>query len=1627
MNINNNVGASDSQSNREMQKSFREFQEDLYQSIVEKLISRKNFSAFELMNALLSETEEKELSEIRRELNELGNYVGMSSEPTPQILEYIYRHLLHRAFPNSFEGIEKENLDKLTQKFLKCYQSLSDAEKSFENEKFYLKYPLRFLREEEEAELNSEHEYFKFKNRFRDEYVYEMLKLSQEIRGYSTLDHVSGVCFVALQVARALKACDLPIDLGIIVSATMGHDLGKYGVKPENQSRVAYLHYYYTNLWFEERRMPFSGKVAANHSTWDLEIENLSVESLILIFADFRVKANGKDMHIYDLDSSFQVILDKLDNVDSKKEDRYKRVYAKLKDFERFMNHLGICTKDPEASVNSPKETKDYALMYGDELVDSIKFEAIRCNINILKNFSTMENFNELLVKLSSEKNWRELRNYIELFMEYDKYLGKPQKLLLLNELKELLLFREEDVRNQAAEVIGIMIANYDEEYRKELPEEAIRENEEDSASVLLDRFLNYFLYKTLQQTEKNTEWLRINAKNMVRALFRITKKPEAFHPVIFKYLDAADEETDPEIVLALTQVLKHINLVELRSADSVNRFLLRYYDHPNIEVRLAISKLIYVMTKHAVNLQKDQHFAEEILSKTFPSKNKVVDLIRIMMLKEIGQRYAVDVGAKLSEFGEDDISEEQLMEIYLKNLKSATGLIEKKANVDVMVERIRQSKTKETLQAALHFCNLLKVSATETVRNHSGKSIIRIVQSLNNQEKNEVSIELIRALEMQDIQFAKYIPRYIGKLMIHLPMNELDEAVEDFYVKVKTASSQLVWLSLHSIGYLLEEYLLNLHLLHDSEQRKEHRLAKLIGILLLGLYNFDSAISNEALKILSMLFGSNRLSLERKYKLFRLIDKKLLIVLGEKSGNADLIYLKNSASLNKIYRFILDYEFFEGKLTATEPGKIAFFPGTFDPFSLGHKQIATEIRNQGYDVFLAIDEFSWSKKAQPHIIRKNIVKSSVADEMGIYIFPSQYPINIANDENILKLKELFPEMDLWIVVGSDVVSNASSYSDDRRGEILKLNHIIFERTDAMTYSSGALKPERSKIDNIMGEVNILSLPPQYELISSTQIREAVDEDRDISELIDLQAQNYIYRYNLYKKAPQYKFFAPRTELAIERIEHLSTKNMDRIIEEAKLPSVDIRQELFKSAENGLKVITVRNESDGKLIAFASGFNLKSKFYYEEMKDSSISEYLRSNALGRVFLVNSVWLDKTNTRKNLLSILMNELFAMAIEKDYAYCVVNNLLTFGNDRLENCLKLQGFISFSRERELPPVQIANISNPIVLNPDLRSIIKEPFRNNAKIREVIYRTREKLQSALTKLYPGELVLAFDRKVTYAKLVKKVCELNEVSYIQSKERRFGKKLCVSYGTILNDSIIPNTVTKALHTEKVFKSDLKSFSIEEYPNYLELSEQIETIKAFDRSVILIDDILHKGYRLQKMQPLLEKASVRIDNIVVAILSGRGHEIIQKSDQQVEYIYYIRSLRNWFNENSLYPFVGGDYVRRDGQKDGFLLPSLNYILPYAYPKYIIGARKEDIYHLSEVCIENAIEFFEAIESEYLRIYEKSFSLYKLREIFEKTRMPDYGTNLELDFNLKPSDYLKNDLERLRRLDGMCLK
>jgi len=1593
--------------------------DEILKADLKKLINKKDFRALKLARAL-------------------KNYLGhMDSQG---FIEYAYEYILSLSFPKSINIELSDEKNHFVKSFLIFYREWLKLEKSTDSSEFYIKHPIELLTKEELSTLDKNHEYHKFAKQYEDEYIFEMMKLNQEIKGYTTLDHISGVSSVAAYIARQLRDAGLPVDVATVIAAAAGHDIGKFGCRKNEEKRVPYLHYYYTDVWFRERKMPYIANVASNHSTWDLELENLPAECLVLIYSDFRVKNKDGSMHIYPLSESFKVILDKLDNVNEAKERRYRKVYAKLKDFESFMIDNSIDTSITPQGLESARNQKeipkaDLSLVYGKKIAQSLKYKAIEYNINILNKLSAAKSFNEMLVDISSEKSWKKLREYLSTFEEYYIYTSQLQKMFIMNMLRDLLLYKEEDVRNQAAKIIGLLIANFDQEYKKDIPEDVTYDIQELKAVDIFEKYMEYFIYKDHKLTEKHKNWLEINTKNFVSSIFKNgSDKTQQYYEVIEKIYkkSMSTEVVLTESTLAMmSQLIKYIPLEKITMPDTLIVFMKKMYNASSTDINMSITKSIYVVLK---NLDKNSLFYIDVstfvMQNTKKSGKKTVDFVKHKLISFICEKSNIDLNKRCEIFEPDEITKEEISGIYLKNLKSATSWIEKKSNIDLLEELTLLGKTNNNLQTVMHFCNLLKVSSAESVRNHSGKAMLSIFPILERQEKNEACIELIRALEMQDLQFTKYIPEYIGKILIYQEPGEFDEILDDFYYKVKTANVQVAWLILVAVGHAIESYVSNGYELSNDPAGYNRRMEKMVGILLVGLYSFDRYLSHEALKIIANnIFSSKNLTVGQKYKIYMLVDKKILNMLKNKNESKAL-YLRNAASLNSIYRFIADYEFMYGEIKRGNERKIAFFPGTFDPFSLGHKEIAKAIRDMGYDVYLAVDEFSWSKKTQPNNIRRKIIKVSVAEEPNIYILPEDVQVNLSNDENLKNLSKIFAPKEVSIVVGSDVILNASSYKEDSKNEILKYDHIIFHRRNQSERSEEEeLSMLAIKTKLISGKTDILSLAPQYEDISSTQIRDSIDEEQDISELIDPLAQKFIYRYGLYKKEPMFKRYFANMTLKTEIIDDCSDQQIRDLIRSCLDPDIMNEDQILRMADSlakyeNLRAVIIRDEATDKLLGFTTSNWLRSTEYYSEFKDIKISDYVRQNALGRILYINSMCVNKKETINNIYQILLTETLTIALEKDYTYCIFKNFIPVDSQKCQKIFELQGFEYIIAEDPENIIQCVNMAKPIVLNLDLRSMLKEPFRSNKNIKKEIYKTREDLQMALTKLYKGQLVLSFDRSVTYGKLIKKVCDINEVAYDIKVPRQLGENMCVPYGATLNGARVPNTVTKSLHTEKTFTPSLMDFDFREFPNYMDIKNQIKVLSSFNKPVILIDDILHKGHRIKALDPLFREADIQIKQIVVGILSGQGKELMDIQGRKAEYIYFLPNLNNWFNENSLYPFMGGDFVYREESADEYILPSINFILPYASPGFVKNTNPENIYILSETCIKNSIKIFKTIEAEYQHLNETNFNLKKIGEVFQKPRKPDQGKCVDYDLDIKPSEYLKNDLEKLKRLKNI---
>ena len=1545
-------------------------------------------------------------------------------------LFYIYQYALSKSFPDAVTTRLYEGLDRHCTLYLEVLRIVMNIQKVSDDNSWESNYPLNFLTEEEEEGLENIEEYRVFKKAFEDEYIYEMMRLNQDVMGYSSLHHISGVHYLSLFIGRQLKAAGLPIDLGRVSGAAAGHDIGKFGCRASEEKRVPYLHYYYTDVWFKKHDIVYITNIAINHSTWDLELENLSLENLVLIYCDFRVKKKGREMHIYSLEDSFNVVLNKLDNLDNAKEMRYKRVYSKLKDFEDYMLSLNIdldVQPKKEYVLRGEIKKKYYSLMQGREIIESLKHLAINHNINLMYRIRNEFSLNSIIELARGEDDSNNLRGYLNAFEEYSTYLTQKQKLITIRFLYEQLVHPEDDIRKQCAEIIGALIATFDVVYRKEVPENVIIEPPGYASYELFDDYLDLFLFPSKQIIEAHQIWIGNSTKTMVSSLFTncLEGQIKDFIKVLLRYYRNNLSE-NKEFVLNMLNMAKYIPLdkCEEEGMEILFTYIKRVFYKESNELGLsALETTCNLIPKIDKNLNIISSIREEFCKNTEYSQLAVENFLKLNLARLL----ELDDGI-ISELEEYCIKDkEKIPSMFLSNLKTATDWITKTYQVELIMKHTLENPETTGIHTAMHFCNLLKVSASENVRNKSGEALVEIVPNLPFDQRNDIVIELLRALEIEGHQFTKYIPDYLGRLMLYLGPVELDELVSDFIEKIRQSSSKVISLLLKTIGICILNYPSYRSLFIESEKSYSDRFVKMLGILLNGLVNNDSQVTKVASSVIGIdVFGSKELSLEEKSHIFKLAAKKILALIGDSKEIKELDFLTNAAGLNHIYRFISDYKFYNGSIDIDKQKNIAFFPGSFDPFSLSHKEIAREIRDLGFEVYLTIDEFSWSKRTQPNLIRRNIINISIADELGIYLFPDDIQVNIANTDDLKKLRNVFPESDVHIVVGSDVVLNASAYKNNEEDSIVSFSHIIFDRRNLYFSEKDNLDIDEI-IDKIHGEVIRLTLAPQYEDISSTQIRNYIDQNRDISSLVDPLVQKYIYENGLYRREPQYKTLIQMKSISVDVVDDLT----EGLLVELAGFLMEYNQEaynLLKDISNKIwpRIMILRDiKNNGKILGFSMFHWIRSNTLFKEFQDNVVSEYIRNNYVGRIIVLDGIFISRDSDISNLEQIILTETLSFCLERDYTYGVFRNTIEgYPAEALHEMLELQGFQMIPNCDSNNPVFAVNMTAPCTLYLGVETFIKEPFISNSKVIDAINRCRKRLQRAIVGLYPGNLLLAIDRQMVYENLIKKICDENNVSITPAISRKLGEAMCVPFGQILKGYIIPNTVTKSMHTEKYFWPSTKNYEIQAYPYYMNLKNQVKMIRSFDRPVILVDDLLHKGYRIKAIDPILKSEDVEVKKIIVGILSGRGKELMDIQDREVDFAYFIPKLKVWFNESSMYPFIGGDTLWRGVYPKRNLVPSINLILPYTSPTFIKGTSKEAIYRLSKVSIENSIEILTTLEAEYQKINERSLTLGNLGEVFISPRCSDHGKDMNYDFKINTSNYLKNDLTILERLEDI---
>lgn len=1433
-------------------------------------------------------------------------------------------------------------------------------------------FDFRLLDENEVRKKEFTAEYAKMRRVIRSRYVYEFLRISADITDDALISHIGGVHYAALFAARQLAAAGIPVDLALLSAAAAAHDIGKLGCRPEEEQRAPHLHFYYTDYCLSRFALPGIMHIAANHSTWDLELENLSVESLLLIYADFRVRSGSRreQLRFCTLDEAFALTLEE-ETPDEATRRRYLRVYGKLRDFEDFLLENGVVTDLPEDFAETPRfprapKQRFSAFLRDEQLIDQFKFRAIDHNLRLMAHLSRHSDFSDLIDRAAGEVQWKKIRTYMTILDEYSTYMTEEQKDLALRFLYEKLTHRESDIREHAAHIMGRIVAHYREEYKKELPRTVPAPDSTGTNLYTFEKYLSLFMEPSNKYTEIHRTRITTNADFFVSTVLRGCRADyrHRYIALLEKYYH---EETYDEARIILL-----------------------------CSIALAMEEL------PAPFLRTLKFFIKDVIG----SYSRDVDLIALDVIDRFfAEESGLDPNTRrktLLNLPSGALTEESLAALYLSDLKEHTSWIVKVAHIDLLLAHT--DELPDLLRAALHFANLLKVSETVSVRKKAGKALLVLADRLPTDQRNDLAIALFNGLELGDYQFARFIPDCLGRLLLKLPGREFDETLVQLEHLLNTCNEKYAASALTTIAVALEHYRDYAFADEAGAAARKHRL---LNLLIKGTACYEEGISQAALRILGeRIFGSLFLSAEEKASVVRHSFRRLLSLLPEAKDTHGFTFYNNAAVLNKIYRFLSAYQSEGGAFAFAPPRKVAFFPGTFDPFTLGHKAIATAIRDLGYEVYLALDEFAPGKKALARVPRRNILAMTIADEEGLSLFPGEVPIHLGNAEDLQRLHRLFDGREVSLAVGSDHLKTEAHYQAPATTDsVHAFPHIVFSRASRQAHrESGEI--------GITGDIVRLTLRHYDEDGNAARIRESIAFDRDTEALLDPFVQRYLFTHGDHLRETSGKPPLASGEFHSACFRPCAKEVLSPLCEEMTRHGFDFARFLeYAASEDVLTVCLESGVRTRRLSAVACAQEIEPRALRTEFNSSDLAACVRKNAVGKTAVIKMFYAGRSRSNASLHELVLTELLAALAAEDYTYAVYHPLdeAGFSTSALDALAQL-GFVNIAREDA--PLYAVNMKEPIVLLRDAEAVIKAPFHKNPRVTKVLSDAHRRLVQTLLELYPGQLLLSPHAGILSGKIADRILAAKENGTIPDNA------MIVPYGKIPDDVTLPETLTKALYAEKYYHNDLSGFTVREAIGAAPLRDQVRTLHSFGRPIVPTDDLLHLGGRLKAIAPLLREEEVATAEVVVGLLTGAAQDKAAEQSLSTTGAYFLPAVNFCLSERDSYPFLGGDRIL--GEDDAHGAQAIQHILPYTAGGDDTMSR-EGFSRYSLVCLENTVDILHVLEQEFEIVFEKKLTLRRLGAVLTKPCRPMLGAGLTYDEERAPSTYAESALRLARRL------
>lgn len=198
---------------------------------------------------------------------------------------------------------------------------------------------------------------------------------------------------------------------------------------------------------------------------------------------------------------------------------------------------------------------------------------------------------------------------------------------------------------------------------------------------------------------------------------------------------------------------------------------------------------------------------------------------------------------------------------------------------------------------------------------------------------------------------------------------------------------------------------------------------------------------------------------------------------------------------------------------------KIGIMGGTFDPPHLGHlisAQKAAEQLKLDRVIFIPTGNIYYkdSKKTLAADIRYEMVKLAICDNpiFDISDIETKSDGYSYTSKTLSKLKEIYPNAKFYFIVGADSLDYMDRWKNPK--EIFSLCTVAAVGREG--FSDTKIREKTAELREKFGaEIVFLDMPKVN--VSSTQIRELVNDGKQIDGLVTKNVEEYIKTKNLYK------------------------------------------------------------------------------------------------------------------------------------------------------------------------------------------------------------------------------------------------------------------------------------------------------------------------------------------------------------------------------------------------------------------------------------------------------------------------------------------------------------------------------